>query len=402
LESEAREGLDQSVAAQIARHQVTHLQCTPSMARMWSLQDDTRKALASVEHVFIGGEAFPVALAKDLRSVSISGNVTNMYGPTETTIWSTTWKLDGDLDVIPVGTPIANTQIYVLDANRQPVPPGVAGELWIGGLGVVRGYHERPELTAERFVADPFRPGNRMYCTGDLARWRALPDGSAHVEFLGRIDHQVKIRGYRIELGEIEAQLGRFSGVRECVAVVREDTPGDQQLVAYLSPASGADLDPAAVKDHLRATLPEVMVPSHVTMLDDLPHTPNGKIDRNALPSLSEVLGRRSAAAPPVEASTQLEHEVLDVWREVLGTERIGVDDNFFDLGGHSLLMVRLHRRLKEQLGRPITLTDLYRHPTVRSFAESPSVDTAAATAQSSRDRAPRRRDSLQRRRARR
>jgi len=241
-----------------------------------------------------------------------------------------------------------------------------------------------------------------MYCTGDLARWRALPDGSAHVEFLGRIDHQVKIRGYRIELGEIEAQLGRYPGVRECVAVVREDTPGDQQLMAYLSPAVGTEIDPAAVKDHLRATLPEVMVPAHVTVLDDLPHTPNGKIDRNALPSLAEVISRRSGAAPLAEAGNDLEREVLEVWKEILGTERIGVDDNFFDLGGHSLLMVRLHRRLKDELGRPITLTDLYRHPTVRSFAESLTVDTAAATAQSSRDRAARRRDSLQRRRARR
>jgi aryl carrier-like protein len=156
------------------------------------------------------------------------------------------------------------------------------------------------------------------------------------------------------------------------------------------------------VKDDLRARLPEVMVPAHVTVLDDLPHTPNGKIDRNALPSLAEVLGRRSAAAPIAEAGSDLEREVLEVWKDILGTQRIGVDDNFFDLGGHSLLMVRLHRRLKDELGRPITLTDLYRHPTVRSFAASLSVDSSAATAQSSRDRAARRRDSLQRRRARR
>src|SRR5690606_33865133 len=159
-------------------------------------------------------------------------------------------------------------------------------------------------------------------------------------------------------------------------------------LMAYLSAATGTTVDPVAVKAHLRATLPEVMVPAHVTVLDDLPHTPNGKIDRNALPSLAEVLGRRTAAAPPAEAGNELEREVLGVWKEILGTERIGVDDNFFDLGGPSLLMVRLHRRLKDQLDRPITLTDLYRHPTVRSFAESLSVDTVAATARSSRDRA--------------
>ncbi len=394
--------LDQSVAAQLERHGVTHLQCTPSMARMLSLQDSSRAALAEVEHLFIGGEAFPVALAEDLRAASRSGNVTNMYGPTETTIWSSTWKLEGSLDVIPIGTPIANTQMYVLDRNRQPVPPGVAGELWIGGAGVVRGYHERPELTTERFIENPFVPDERMYLTGDLARWRQLDDGSAQLEFLGRIDHQVKIRGYRIELGEIETQLGRSPGVRECVAVVREDTPGDQQLMAYVSPAEGAALEPAALKDHLRATLPDVMIPAHVLVLDDLPHTPNGKIDRNALPSLAEVLGRRSADAPTVGATNDLEREVLDVWEQTLGRTGISIDDNFFDIGGHSLLIVRMHRQLKERLERSIALTELYRFPTVRSFAASLDEDHAAATKQSSIDRAARRRENLGRRRARR
>ena len=394
--------LDQSVAAQLERHGVTHLQCTPSMARMLSLQDTSREALGQVEHLFIGGEAFPVALAEDLRAASRSGNVTNMYGPTETTIWSSTWQLDGPLDVIPIGTPIANTQIYVLDRNRQPVPPGVAGELWIGGDGVVRGYHARAELTAERFVEDPFVPGNRMYLTGDLARWRQLPDGSAQLEFLGRIDHQVKIRGYRIELGEIETQLGRSAGVRECVAVVREDTPGDQQLMAYVSPAESVTLEPSALKDHLRATLPDVMIPAHVLVLDDLPHTPNGKIDRNALPSLAEVLGRRSADTPTAGATNDLEADVLEVWEQTLGRTGISIDDNFFDIGGHSLLIVRMHRQLKERLERPIALTELYRFPTVRTFAASLDGDQAAATKQESVDRAARRRENLGRRRARR
>ena len=397
------DGIDQSIAAQLIRHGVTHLQCTPSMARMLTLQDDSRAALANVQHLFVGGEAFPVALAKDLRSLSRSGNVTNMYGPTETTIWSTTWPLAGDLDTIPIGTPIANTQIYILDKHRQPLPPGAAGELWIGGDGVVRGYHERPELTAERFVPDPFRGDpHRMYLTGDLARWRTRPDGSATLEFLGRIDHQVKVRGYRIELGEIEAQLGTFPGVRECVAVVREDTPGDQQLMAYVSRDGNGSIDPAAVKAHLRATLPEVMVPAHISVLDDLPHTPNGKIDRNGLPSLAEVLGRRSAGAAPAAADNDLEREVLAVWEETLGTTGIGVDDNFFDIGGHSLLIVRMHRRLRDQLDQPIALTDLYRHPTVRGFAAALSNDSSTEVRQSSLDRAARRRDNMQRRRARR
>ena len=396
--------LDLSVAAQLERHGVTHLQCTPSMARMFLLQDDTRAALAKVDHVFIGGEAFPTALARDLVSTSATGNVTNMYGPTETTIWSTTWPLHGDLDQIPIGTPIANTRVYVLDRNLEPMPPGVAGDLWIGGEGVVRGYHARPELTDERFVPDPFRgDGQRMYQTGDLARWQRCADGSgALLEFLGRADHQVKIRGYRIELGEIEAQLGRFPDVRECVAVVREDTPGDQQLVGYVSAAEGTDIDPAAVKDHLRTTLPEVMVPGHICVLDDLPHTPNGKIDRNALPTLAEVLGTRARSDAPVEAGNDLERQVLAVWEETLGADGIGVNDNFFDIGGHSLLAVRMHRRLRDALDRAFPLTDVYRYPTVRSFAEALSNDNTAALLDSSKDRAARRRESLGRRRTRR
>ncbi|HET6664200.1 MAG TPA: LLM class flavin-dependent oxidoreductase, partial [Acidimicrobiales bacterium] len=394
--------LDQSVAAQLRRHQVTHLQCTPSMARMLTMQDDSRAALATVDHLFIGGEAFPVALAKDLLSLSASGSVTNMYGPTETTIWSTTWPLEGDLDIVPIGTPIANTQIYVLDQNLQPLPPGVQGELWIGGLGVVRGYHERPELTAERFVPDPFAGGTaRMYRTGDLARWRQREDGSGLLEFLGRIDHQVKIRGYRIELGEIEAQLGKDPGVLECVAVVQEQSAGDQQLVAYVSPKDGATIEPSVVKDRLRQHLPEVMVPGHVVVLDVLPHTPNGKIDRNALPSLAEVRSSRAASAPAAEASSDLERQVLAIWEDTLGTTGIGIDDNFFDIGGHSLLLVRMQRRIRDGLERNVPLTDLYRYPTVRSFAQSLTSDVTATVMQSSQDRAARRREAMSRRRTR-
>lgn len=390
---------DQSVAAQLARHRVTHLQCTPSMARMLSMHEDSRAALAEVEHLFIGGEAFPVALAKDLKALSASGRITNMYGPTETTIWSTSWLLDGELDAIPIGAPIANTQIYVLDKHRQPVPPGVAGELWIGGRGVVRGYHDRSELTAERFVPDPFSGGGqRMYATGDLARWRELDDGSAIVEFLGRTDHQVKIRGYRIELGEIEAQLGTYPGVVECVVAVREDTPGDQQLVAYVSTSGDAIVDPTTLKARLRQHLPEVMVPAHIAVLAELPHTPNGKIDRNRLPSLAEVLGSRGRGAEPVAAANELERRVLIVWEETLGTTGVSVDDNFFDIGGHSLLVVRMHRRLKDEFGSPIALTDLYRYPTVRGFAMALESDGGAAVVQGGLDRAARRRERMRRR----
>jgi hypothetical protein len=209
----------------------------------------------------------------------------------------------------------------------------------------------------------------------------------------------VKIRGYRIELGEIEAQLGRHPGVLECVTVVREDTPGDQQLVAYVSPASGASIDVADAKARLRATLPEVMVPAHVAILPSLPHTPNGKIDRNALPPLADLLGARTSSAPRVEADNDLERTVLALWEDVLGTTGFGVDDNFFDIGGHSLLIVRLHRRVREELDPTIALTDLYRFPTVRGFAASRTEDTTAATLQASSDRGARRREMMQRRR---
>ena len=394
--------LDLSPAAQLRRHGVTHLQCTPSMARMFTMGDDTRDALAAVEHVYVGGEAFPVALAKDLRANSKTGSVTNMYGPTETTIWSTTWKLEGDLDAIPIGKPIANTKIYILDANLQPLPPGVPGDLWIGGDGVVRGYHERPELTADRFVPDPFVPGARMYRTGDIAKWRRLADGSGSIDFLGRVDHQVKLRGYRIELGEIEARLGQHPQVRECVVVLREESDGDQQLVGYVSSTVGSDPSPAELKDHLRVHLPEVMVPAHIAVLDELPHTPNGKIDRNALPSLADVMGQRQRTTEIVVAESDLERTVLGAWRETLATEHIGVDDNFFDIGGHSLLVVRLHRRLRELLERPIALTELYRFPTIRGFAHSLSSDSQSAAMRQSLDRASRRRENLGRRRVRR
>ncbi|MBK6685780.1 MAG: LLM class flavin-dependent oxidoreductase [Deltaproteobacteria bacterium] len=394
---------DFSPAAQLRRHKVTHMQCTPSMARMLSMHDDAREALANVKHVFIGGEAFPVALAKELSQLVKTGDVTNMYGPTETTIWSSTWRLHGALDVIPIGTPIANTQLYILDKHLQPLPPGVPGELYIGGDGVVRGYLDRPELTAERFVNDPFRSaGARMYRTGDLAKWRELPAGAPEnagglVEFLGRVDHQVKIRGYRIELGEIESQLSQHPAVRECVVVVREETPGDQQLVGFCSTKEGMSLDPEDVKTHLRKNLPEFMVPGHIATLEELPHTPNGKIDRKKLPSLKDVLGARSGSTELVAAESDVEKKVLTVWKETLGKDEISVDDNFFDIGGHSLLVVRMHRRLKDTIERPVSLTDLYRFPTIRTFAEYVSSDGTSASAKRGADRAARRKEMRRR-----
>ncbi len=393
------EGVDYSLPAQVARHRVTHMQCTPSMARMLVLDRDTHPALGQIQHLMVGGEAFPVSLAHELDGLA-GGTVTNMYGPTETTIWSSTERVAGKPDSISIGSPIANTQLYILDANLQPVPVGVAGELVIGGDGVVRGYHERPDLTADRFVADPFsaRADARMYRTGDLARWR--PDGS--VEFIGRMDHQVKIRGYRIELGEIEARLGEQPDIETCVALVREDTPGDQRLVAYASvaPEAAGKPEPEVLRAALGASLPEFMIPSAFCFLDAFPLTPNGKIDRKALPAPEQLAPHTSVAYQAPE--NELELTIATVWQQVLKLDTVGTQDNFFDLGGHSLLVVQVHRQLRDQIERPLSLTDLYRFPTIRTLVRHlSSEDDAGASAEAAADRGERRRAALSRRRKR-
>lgn len=388
---------DLSIAAQIRDNGVSHMQCTPSMARMMLLDDRSRAALAQIEHFMVGGEAFPVDLARELRSL-VRGTVTNMYGPTETTIWSSTFRIDAVEGAVPIGTPIANTSLYVLDAAREPVPVGTPGELWIGGEGVVRGYHDRPELTNERFVPDPFSHlgrGARMYRTGDLVRWR---EGGI-LEFIGRVDHQVKIRGYRIELGEIEARLSEQPGVRECVVVVREDVPGDQRLVGYLVPGR-PEPEPSALRAALRRSLPEYMVPATFVALDAMPLTPNGKIDRKALPNPQEIAAKQ-AATEHVEPESDTERKIAEIWQKTLGKPRIGVDDNFFDIGGHSLLVVRMHRELRAVFEQPIALTDLYRFPTIRTFTEHLTGGTESEAAQAGADRAARRREMASRRRRR-
>lgn len=388
-----------SFADTVRRHHITHLQCTPSTARLLMMDDADRAALGEIPHLFIGGEAFPTALAGELRELAPTATVVNMYGPTETTIWSTTWPVQPPFPAtLPIGTPIANTSVYVLDRAGAPQPPGVPGALWIGGLGVTRGYWQRPELTAERFVNDPFRgDGTRMYDTGDVALWRPLPDGGAVIDFRGRSDHQVKIRGYRIELGEVEAALEALDGVREAAANVRTDAGGDQQLVAYLT-LHGTRFDVAAAKQELRSHLPEVMVPAAFAVLDALPHTPNGKVDRGRLPwPLAAAAAHTTAAAPSAPAADDAERLILSVWHEVLENDTVGVLDNFFDVGGHSLLVVRLHRRLRQVLSAPVTLTDLYRYPTVRGLAEAIAGGDNPVAARTGVDRAKRRLETLQR-----
>ncbi|MBL8829167.1 MAG: LLM class flavin-dependent oxidoreductase, partial [Planctomycetaceae bacterium] len=387
---------DESIPGLIRRYGVTHFQCTPSMARMLLGTDAGREAFRHVRIMMVGGEAFPLDVAKELTAL-VADRVVNMYGPTETTVWSTTHDVTGAPEVIPIGRPIANTSIYILDRNGQPAPIGVVGELLIGGDGVVRGYLNRPELTAERFVSDPFAntPGARMYRTGDLARWRE--DGV--IEFLGRADHQVKIRGYRIELGEIEARLGDHPAVHQAVVVAREVAAGDQRLVAYVVP-QGKSPEVDELRESLRRTLPDFMVPSHVVFLSELPLTPNGKIDRKSLPAL-DVQAPAAPTTTFVEASNELETSLVKAWQEVLAREQIGIDDNFFDIGGHSLLVVRLHRLIAKSIEQPVSLTDLYRFPTIRALASYLSGDTANVGVQQSAARGAKRREAMHRRRQR-
>lgn len=376
-ETDAENG---DLAFLVERYGVTHLQCTPSFASIALADPAVRRAVATLDHLLVGGEALPQSLAADLRRL-VKGRITNMYGPTETTIWSLTHELVGDVQgAVPIGVPVANTTVHILDGAGRTMPPGAAGELYLGGEGVARGYHDRPQLTDERFVD---RPGlGRLYATGDIAR----VNEAGLVEFLGRRDQQVKIRGHRIEIGEIESLLERHPGVSRGVVVVRAgDLP---ELVAHVVPANGAIPDEATLRRHLAAALPEAMIPSRVEVVSELPHTPNGKVDRVALAAAAPSSRGIVVASPP---RTDVEGAVARIWQGALDRP-VGLDDNFFDIGGHSLLAVKVHRQLTEEFGERVALTDVFRFPTVRTMAthlgetlpegegvvdgETPTVDT--------------------------
>ncbi|WP_047197779.1 non-ribosomal peptide synthase/polyketide synthase [Caldimonas brevitalea] len=344
--------------ALMERWAVSIMQATPSTWRLLMQQD--WPVLPRPLKVLCGGEALPVNLAEQL--LERVPEVWNLYGPTETTIWSTLARLT---EAAPhIGRPIANTRVYVLDAAQQPVPVGVPGELYIGGVGVTRGYLGRPELTAERFVQDPFEPGQRLYRTGDLARWQ--PDGT--LAYLGRNDFQVKLRGFRIELGEIEASLTACEGVREAVVVARESGEGDPRLVAYLVVSDAQPLDAAALRQQLARRLADYMVPSAFVTLDAFPLTPNGKIDRKALPAPDASALATRAYEPPQGATEQA---VAEIWQSLLGAERVGRQDDFFELGGHSLLAVQLIARVRRVMGLDVALRELFTHTTLAGFAEA-------------------------------
>jgi len=361
-------GRGPSVAEQIVRHGVTHFQCTPSMAGMLAATPERLRGLAPLSHLLLGGEALPGPLA-DRLAATVAGEVRNLYGPTETTIYSLCQRIECGVRPL-IGRPLSNTEVYLLDAALRPVPLGARGEVFLGGDGVSMGYWRRPDLTAERFLPDPLgsRPGGRLYRTGDLARHRQ--DGS--VDYLGRSDHQIKVRGVRMELGEIEEALRAHPAVAQTAAAVRDDAPGGRQLIAYLVPVAGAQAGvPSAseLRRFLAERLPEAMIPSAFVPLAALPLNRNGKVDRKALPAPDAGrLSLDSAYAPP---RTPDEKTLAAIWQDVLGHERIGVDDNFFELGGSSLLLVEIEARLREAFHRDIPIVEMFRHPTIRSLAEA-------------------------------
>lgn len=344
----------------IEQSRVTLMQATPATWRLllqaeWPGDKNLR--------ILCGGEAFPGDLAAELLPRCKA--LWNMYGPTETTIWSAIYRVTEPQANIPIGKPIANTHFHIVQENLQSVTPGGEGELLIGGYGVARGYANRAELTAEKFIPDPFcRDGGRLYRTGDLARL----DGDGTVVFLGRIDHQVKIRGYRIELGEIEFVLAQHPSVKQCVAVAREDSPGDKRLVAYVVPATNEKPQSRKLRGYIQAKLPEYMVPSAFVLLAAMPLTPNGKVDRRALPAPARenAMLDHEYVAPRSAVEKKLTH----IWESTLGIAPIGIRDNIFELGLDSIMAARLSASIEKDLGRDLPPGPLFRAPTVELLAE--------------------------------
>nr|WP_269749532.1 non-ribosomal peptide synthetase [Xenorhabdus lircayensis] len=350
----------------LVKGQVTALWLTTGLFNEYL--DTLAPMFGQLRYLIVGGDVLDPQKIKQVQLTEIQPNhLINAYGPTETTTFATTYAITTPIDVsrsIPIGSPIANTQIYLLDTHSQPVPMGAFGEIYIGGAGVARGYLNRPELTTERFVSDPFSdtPEARLYKTGDLGRW--LPDG--HLEYLGRNDFQVKLRGFRIELGEIEAQLVQCYGVREAVVLAREDASGQKRLVAYLLPQADVELRPATLRQQLVQQLADYMLPSAFVTLDSFPLTPNGKLDRKALPAPDQAaIVTRGYEAPVGD----MEMALAEIWQTLLALEQVGRHDHFFELGGHSLLAVQLTTRVRQALARELSLQQLFAHPVLADLA---------------------------------
>jgi amino acid adenylation domain-containing protein len=351
----------------IKKYQVTTLWLTSSLFN--AVVDEEPEALAPLRQLLTGGEALSVSHVRRARERLSDVELINGYGPTEATTFACTFRIPRQLDAgtstIPIGRPIANTRVYVLDGQGEPVPVGTTGELYIGGDGVGRGYLNRPELTAERFVEDRFsgEAGARLYRTGDLVRYRA--DGN--LEFLGRADQQVKIRGFRIELEEIEAVLRKHPEVREAAVLAREDSSQEKRLVAYLI-ARGHELETSELRAWVKDSLPEYMAPSAFVYLERLPLNANGKVDKQALPAPEQR--RPELNEPFAAAESEMEQVIAGIWQAALGLPEVGKYDNFFDLGGHSLLVAQIHAKLEKAVGRRVAIVDVFRHPTISTLAK--------------------------------
>ena len=344
--------------AQLIRHSgATHVQATPSLWRVLLASSETK--LDDV-HVLVGGEALSAELAARLKGMA--ARVTQFYGPTETTVWSTAFELDEiGADPPPIGRPILNTQVYVLDEDRQPVATGAIGELYIGGAGVAKGYLHRPKLTEERFLANPFTDdGSRMYRTGDLVRWS--DDGL--LEFIGRSDDQVKVNGHRVELGEIESLLLQHATVAEAAVAAHRDGDGAVSLAAYLVATKVAPINIDTLRIFLAGRLPNSMMPASFMVLDAMPLTPNGKLDRKALPIPERA--SRNVHAEPV---TPTEKKLAALWQQVLKVERVGLHDNFFELGGDSLNAAEMAAHFPAWFEMELPLGSLFEAPTIAALA---------------------------------
>ena len=380
---------EKTLAEIFEQQQVTHLQCTPSQASIFMLDDESRTAMSSLDHLLVGGEALNDTLAETLCQV-VSGEVRNMYGPTETTVWSST-RRRGAGQPVTIGAPIANTALLILDDGGRRCPVGVPGELYIGGLGVSEGYLGRPDLTAQRFVE---RDEKRFYRTGDVVRM--LPDGD--VLYVGRNDDQVKVRGYRIELNEIEANLLRVPGITKASINAELDQWNDKQLVAYYE--AGTTQSPETLKKALQATLPDYMCPSRYVHLQAIPQTPNGKVDRKRLRDASVVV-QQVHRPPTLEGSANRYLEMVSsIWKQLLDLPQIDPQANFFDLGGHSILAVRMQGMLSDVSERKIRISDIFKYPSIAALAawldEDPAGQDQALMAQGE-DRANARRKNLRR-----
>jgi len=349
----------------INQEKVTTLHFVPSMLQLFLEIEEVGKC-KSIKRVICSGEALSHEL-KERFYQRLNTELHNLYGPTEAAIDVSHWDCSEQLPqkIIPIGRSISNIQLYILDKEMQLVPRGVTGEIYIGGVGVARGYLNRPELTSEKFVTDPFSKSKkkRLYKTGDQGRY--LSNGA--IEYLGRIDHQVKIRGFRIELGEIESAIQSYSHVKEAVVVTHEEKAGDARIAAYYVAEENQEIILEELREYLKNKIPSYMVPSSFTALDSMPLTPNGKSDRKTLPTPDVGKQNDSVAFIPPETKTEI--AIAEIWKEVLGTEKISSNDNFFDLGGHSLLLIKVHKAIQEKRTKAVSIVDMFQYPTINSLS---------------------------------